>query len=457
MAQHRRIAILTDDTIAAAMAGPAIRAVEIAKALSSRADVTLVSTVRAELAVEGFAIECARGDALRAIVRNADVVIFQGHLLQTYPWIGEGNALVVSDLYDPMHIEQLEQVKDLALDERVKMTTGTVDSLNVQITRADFMICATERQRDLWLGQLGALGRINPATYDHDPTLRSLIDVVPFGVQDAPPQRSRPAIKGVVPGISEHDKVVLWGGGIYNWFDPLTVIRAIAELAHRHDDIRLFFLGVQHPNPNVPTMRMAFRARALAEELGLLDRVVFFNDTWVEYDDRVNYLLDSDVGVSTHFPNIETRFSFRTRMLDYLWASLPIVATEGDVFADLIETEGLGAVVPPEDVAALAKALETCLYDDAQRSVMVSRIAAVANRFRWSAVLAPLIRFSLEGEAAADLRAGITIAATERVEGLQTRIRGLEQSLSWRVTAPLRAITTSVRRVLRRGPRSDRS
>ena len=38
------------------------------------------------------------------------------------------------------------------------------------------------------------------------------------------------------------------------------------------------------------------------------------------YDERADYLLDADVGVSTHFPHIETEFSFRTRILDYLWA-----------------------------------------------------------------------------------------------------------------------------------------
>jgi hypothetical protein len=25
--------------------------------------------------------------------------------------------------------------------------------------------------------------------------------------------------------------VLLWGGGIYNWFDPLTLIRAVGEVA----------------------------------------------------------------------------------------------------------------------------------------------------------------------------------------------------------------------------------
>ncbi len=90
---------------------------------------------------------------------------------------------------------------------------------------------------------------------------------------------------------------------------------------------------------------------------------MFFNSGWVDYDDRQNYLLDADVGVSTHFQHVETTFSFRTRILDYLWAGLPIVATEGDTFGDLIRAEKLGVAVPDEDVDALVDALDLVLGD----------------------------------------------------------------------------------------------
>ena len=42
---------------------------------------------------------------------------------------------------------------------------------------------------------------------------------------------------------------------------------------------------------------MALAARTLSGELGLTGTHVFFNDGWVDYDDRQNYLLDADVGV----------------------------------------------------------------------------------------------------------------------------------------------------------------
>ena len=63
-------------------------------------------------------------------------------------------------------------------------------------------------------------------------------------------------VRGVIDGIDENSKVVLWGGGIYNWFDPLTLIRAIDIARHRVPEIKLLFMGVKHPNPAV---QAAFR------------------------------------------------------------------------------------------------------------------------------------------------------------------------------------------------------
>jgi hypothetical protein len=240
-------------------------------------------------------------------------------------------------------------------------------------------------------------------TYDEDPTLRSLISVVPFGVNEAPPRRTRPAIKGVVPGIGPDDKVILWGGGIYNWFDPLTLLRAVDRLRVRRPDVRLFFLGLKHPNPDIPEMRMAVAARELSDTLGLTGTHAFFNEEWVDYDDRQNYLLDADIGVSTHLDHVETAMSFRTRIVDYLWASLPTVATGGDALADLIEARELGRTVPAGDIEALEAALGALLDDDGLRARMGANAVAVAAELTWSKVLAPLVEFCRAPRRAPDL------------------------------------------------------
>jgi GT2 family glycosyltransferase/glycosyltransferase involved in cell wall biosynthesis len=399
----QRVLVVTGEPLLDRMAGPAIRAWEIARALSADHEVWLASTGGCKVGSPDFRVSSEFGTGLRRALEWADVVVFQGHLLETAPWLVDSRKILVADLYDPIHLEQLEQAKDLPAGERELAVADATRVLNATISRADFMLCASQKQRDFWLGQLAALGRVNPLVYDEDETLGSLLAVVPFGVPDEPPVQRRHAIRGVVPGIGADDKVILWGGGVYNWFDPLTLIRAVARLAPTHDDVRLYFLGLKHPNPGVPAMRVAWETRRLADELGLTDKVVFFNEGWVAYDERADYLLDADLGVSTHFTHIETAFSFRTRILDYLWASLPIVATDGDTFAGLIREHGLGRVVPAQDVEALVAALAELLDDPAAAAAAKERIAAVADGFRWSVALAPLVEFCRAPRRAADL------------------------------------------------------
>ncbi len=401
-ARHR-VLVVTGEPLGDRMAGPAIRAWEIASALADEHDVRLVSTGGAHRTSPTFSVEYAAGTGLREPTDWADVIVFQGFLLETAPWLKASSKVIVADVYDPMHLEQLEQAKDLGPAGRRNALAVTTHALNEQLRRADFLICASTKQRDFWLGQLAGQGRISPAVYDEDTSLDNLIAVVPFGISDTPPAQRRHAIKGTVPGIGPDDRVIVWGGGIYNWFDPLTLVRAVDRLKNPHGDVRLFFLGTKHPNPGVPDMRIAWETRELADRLGLTGKYVFFNDGWVPYDERADYLLDADVGVSTHFAHLETAFSFRTRILDYLWAGLPIVATDGDTFGDLIRERGLGRAVPEQDADALEAALKEMLYDDEARSAAAAAVREVAGEFVWSRALRPLVEFCRFPRRAADL------------------------------------------------------
>ncbi|MEO7428400.1 MAG: glycosyltransferase family 4 protein, partial [Acidimicrobiales bacterium] len=398
-----RILVVTADTLAAKMAGPAIRAWNIAQALAPEHDVRLVTTGQCTLAGAELDVRAVDDDELRALVEWCDVFVFQGWVLAGRPWIGATDKVIVCDLYDPMHLEQLEQGREHGRDGRKVAVSDAARVLNEQLRRGDFFVCASDKQRDFWLGQLAGVGRVNPMVYDEDDALRSLIDVVPFGLSVTPPVRTRAAVKGVLPGIGADDKLILWGGGIYNWFDPVTLIDAVGALAARHPEVRLLFMGLRHPNPEVAEMRMAVAARRRADGLGLTDKVVFFNEGWVDYDDRHNFLLDADLGVSTHFDHLETQFSFRTRILDYLWAGLPVVSTGGDALADLIERRGLGLVVPPTDVAALETALERLLFEVDLIEQCRANTAGAAAELTWPTVLEPLVAFCRHPRRAPDL------------------------------------------------------
>jgi glycosyltransferase involved in cell wall biosynthesis len=410
----KRILLVSNDEVGPQMAGPGIRYYQFARQLSARFEVTLVvPTVPAEPLGDFDVLEAAawRGRRFRTLASRFDVVVAQTLRSWTMKTLAQADVRVIYDLYDPFLIGNLAYHAHDDVSRRYRHVAFRAPALLQEIALAtgSAFICASERQRDFWLGMLGALGRIDPEVADADPSLRDLIDVVPFGLEPDPPVAGAPAIKGVVPGIEPGDKVLLWGGGIWNWFDPLTPIRAVHELARRREDVKLFFLGVKHPNPGVPAMAMTGRAVGLAKELDVYERFVFFNLGWVPYAERASYLLDSDIGISSHLDTVETRFSFRTRLLDYFWAGLPTVATEGDVLSDLVRERNLGRAVGFADVVAWTEAIEELVDDPGELARVRANVKLTREDFTWPKVVEPLARLaSLPGGA---VRPPLNVAA----------------------------------------------
>jgi GT2 family glycosyltransferase len=447
-----KVLVVTGDPIGPRLAGPAIRAMAMAREIGSRHDVTLITTSELQFVESPFPIHQVRPGLDRAFGRFekwADVIIFQGHAMGHFESLRSSSKILIADVYDPMHLEQLEQGRDLPLATWELQVSDATAVLNEQLRRADFILCASERQRLFYLGQLAALGRVNPANYENDSDLDRLLAVVPFGLSAEEPVHVRQALRGVVDGIGADDRIVIWSGGLYNWFDPATLIRAVARLAQVRPGVRLYFQGTKNPNPDVPEMAIVAASRRLASELGVLDSAVFFNEEWVDYDDRQNYLLEADAGVSTHFDHLETTFSFRTRILDYLWAGLPMVVTEGDGFAELIEREDLGIVVPERDVDALVDALDAVLYDPERSARWRENVSRVREDFRWSATLAPVTRFLDRPRRAQD--AG---SAASRIARRAAPRRGIRRDAGL-VLHHLRngGVRVVVRKILRRAAR----
>ncbi|AMY11759.1 N-acetylglucosaminyl-diphospho-decaprenol L-rhamnosyltransferase [Luteitalea pratensis] len=415
------VLLLTHESLRINMSGPAIRVLEMARALSRTARVTVCAPAPLEVRDDRVALvpfDPARPAALKAQAETADALIVQGFALTSYPFLSELVCPIVADLYCPFTIEHLEQHRAagaLVPSSHESDAASILAVQNAQLQQADYFICASERQRDFWIGTLHTAGRVNPRTLARDPDLRSLIDVVPFGLPSEPValaadraresrlRRGLPAgvMKGVHPGVRSTDRVLLWGGSLLDWQDPETLIAAVSQLARTRDDVKLFFMGVKHPNPQVAPMAVVERSRRLAESLGVAGSYVIFND-WVPYDERALYLMEADLGVSTHHAHLETRYAFRTRMLDYLWARLPIVCTEGDHFGDLVRARGLGRAVPPGDPDALAVAIAEMLDAEPMRRTARETLGTVADAMTWDRVVEPLRQWCADPMFAAD-------------------------------------------------------
>ncbi len=392
--------LITLEPISRQMAGPAIRALELGKQLASSGfSVSIASPVaveekdRLDPAPEGVRVLAGAGKS--RIYREAqdhDILVIQSNVLRPLPKLGELGKYLVVDLYDPYLFSVLVQYKNekVAANASYRLMHQVLEQ---HMIKADFSICASEIQRDYWIGRYCALGRLTPEFYDWDPSLRKLIDVVPFGRQSGPAVRTGPGMRERVSGISSDDIVLLWGGGIWDWFDPLTVIAAVGKVRDRVSNIRLYFLGMKSPNPKVPLMQMARDAVALAKDLDLIDKHVFFGEGWVPYHERVNYLLDADLAVSAHFDLPETRFSFRTRILDYLWAGLPVLSTGGDPLSEAIDKAEAGVALPYKDVGAWEQAIVRICLDNDLKNKYRQNSLRLSEQFTWDKTSRALIDY----------------------------------------------------------------
>jgi len=450
-----RVLLICNDTVGENMAGPGIRYWEFARALSRSFDVVLAvppfvpfSTPSATGHLPATLQHCTRPHELRRLAESCDVMITIGTVLLYYPFLGELDTPLVIDLYDPFLLENLQREAGADALKRLSSHEGYLKGLQAQMQVGDFFICADEKQRDYWLGALSATGRVNPYTYQHDVALRRLIDVVPFGLPATPPEHKRSVLKGVYKGIDPGDKVILWGGGIWNWLDADTLIRAMPLVLAQRTDVKLFFMGIERPHSDSAGRQAADQAVGLSKDVGLYEQHIFFND-WVPYEERQNYLLEADIGASLHLDHIETRFSFRTRLLDYLWASLPTIATAGDALSEVLAAEGLAYPVAPGQVDQVAETILSMIDDWplANREPAFRRVAA---RYHWDRVVQPLAEYCASPCPAPDRsyvrRQGHSLAHPGSARGLlwkgwrALRLRGLSgilgqgrEYLGWRL------------------------
>lgn len=372
-----------------AMAGPAIRYWEFAQSLSKKHEVILLIPNESNLTSNHFTI-IKKTSSYRKLFKKVDVIITM-IITHAMALAAKMNGVkIILDAYDPLPLELLEIYKDSPMTYRQNEQKRVTEVFNFSFRMADAVICANENQRDLWTGLMLALKKITPQMYDTDTTLKNNLGIVPFGLPSSPPVKNGIGPKSLF-NLKDTDKIVLWGGGIWNWFDPLTLIRAIKKISETRSDIHLVFMGVKAPSESdVELMSMPAKALALAKELNVLDKHVFFNLGWIPYEQRTSFLLESDIGISTHFDHLETRYSFRTRLLDYIWAGLPIINTEGDSFSRLIRQKDIGLTVPYEDVDALAKAIVFLIDNPQERERMKKNLGEVRQEFHWYKIVEPL-------------------------------------------------------------------
>lgn len=444
-----RMVVVAADVVGTQMAGPGIRVVSIARELARVADVTLaVGTPESELSAladEPFAIvSYDHPDALVPLVEASDVAFCQ---ITDENVVRRGVAAgcrFVFDLYNALPAEAIGSDRIGGFDTQPQMDDvfrNVLSFFRLCMTAGSYFVTSNERQRDFWIGYMLASGGLLPSNLDGR-DVGEIVGIVPFGMERGEPAATTHPLRGQ-GAIAEDDLILLWAGGIWDWFDAETPIRAVAAVREEHPEVRLVFYGTTHPNPLVGRPRNVERAMTLAAELGVLDDGVHFIDGWVPAAERAGYLLDADVAVSAHRESFETRYAFRTRILDHFWASLPSLVTEGDWFADYIDQLDLGEVVGYGDVEQTRAAILR-LADPQRRAQIRANIAPIRETWRWESTTSDLIDAVAHWQTRLPQRTLAEVTATPPAPAPRSALRELVSR------SPLGALYRSLRKRLAR-------
>lgn len=215
--------------------------------------------------------------------------------------------------------------------------------------------------------------------------LPSISDLVPIGVRPSPPPADATS---PWPEALQGQPILLWGGGIWPWFDVETAIRATHLARTRGSRSCLFFLSGSNPTAD-PHRDKAYRdARSLAEAIGAAGCSVWFNERTVFEKDLPPYLLHASAGLMANRASLESVCSWRTRYLDLIWAGRPLLAAGVDPLGETMEAAGAATIVPAGDVEALAESVLELERSPDRRAAMCSASAALAGKFSWERSLA---------------------------------------------------------------------
>lgn len=366
-----QVVVYTPDVVGLRMAGPGIRAYHLATELAKRFPTALIAKLRDfEPDNEGFTAIEAESAAARAAMVGARVVL--GQPSRAMLSLTGRQRKLVFDMFDPTVLELRELYgKKPTIRQQVHFQREW-GRIRAALARGDLLVSATPRQRDFYAGVHAAMGG------DLDSWMQRWIDV-PFGIDEsAPIPKAKP----------EKPPLVLWGGGLWEWLDPVTAINAIRISNERGVRCKLVFLGGSRPNSAV---KAETRSRWVEDAARAMPDLVKINEGWVPYAERGEWLARSRVSMFLHRATMEADFSIRTRLFDAIWGQVPVIATAGGWAAELVEREGLGLVIQPGDPRAAAEAVERLVRDDVLHARCVSSLARIRPAYGWSVVARPLV------------------------------------------------------------------
>jgi len=375
---------MAPDLLDSGASGTGLRCIGLGKVLAEYHKVRILARGDPDLPVGGARLLTNPHEKRRALREAELIVTANGIPRSALPTV---RGQIAFDLYDPNLIEALTVSRSAAAEAHVSIR-ATAIALRYAVRYGDYILCANEPQRDLYLGLLLGNHTAKQQAKMSAAQLLATILVVPSGIDDVLP---------VIPtarqqlGLAEDDIVLLWGGGIWDWLDPFTIVDALVRAIPRAPSLKLLFLGLCRGQTDDPHATRVNELMERCRATGLLGTAIRINEQWVTSSERATYLAASDAGVIGQGDHLEARYSFRTRLLDCLWAGLPVLASGLDPFTAQGIQEGWADARRAGSVEEFANLLVRFASDATWRRELSTAARNARPTYTWECAARPLV------------------------------------------------------------------
>jgi glycosyltransferase involved in cell wall biosynthesis len=370
--------ILAGDRMDAIVLGPMVRYREMAKA-------AVAAGYRVRLCLDSCSVELPTGVEFRKLSRRTISEIAPGDRVLARISLGPAvlHALFASGLEFDVDFYSISATEALEADDgmpRWRLFQGRRRTAlrYLALVRHSRRILVSIPEHQAFLGGLffsrGDAGSCRIAS-----TLPEHSFLAPMGVPVDPVPSDLP---NPYPESIRHRPIFLWGGGIWAWFDVESLLQSFRILQEGGRDPVLFFLCGTNPSGLTSQDAPVRNALSRAAELGLLGRNVHFLEKGASPSELPGYLAHCTAGIMANPERLESVCSWRTRLLDLLWARKPVVVSGYDPLSSAMVRNGQGVAVPSGDAEALARAI-------ADFAPTTRPSDTLADSLRWPRVFAP--------------------------------------------------------------------
>lgn len=321
-------------------------------------------------------------DRFKELINSFDTVIISYCMGDPSVFVAdniEDNIQLMLDVYVPIYVEVSARESDNKSQE-YKNYFEDIKRHNRVLKRGDYFLCTNQIQKVFYTGVLSSLGIINPNSYRN-----SRILIAPFGIHNVPAKASKDPYKDIGIDSGGH-KRVLWFGGLYPWFRIDEFLMAVKKLSSKDSSFRFVVVGGKNPfNSNPDFVKQYEHARNFAKETNLINKNLFFVD-WVDFDDRINWYKHADFVISINQPGEENVFSWRTRVMDYIWGEIIPLTNGGDPLSEEILQGKAGIRLGDLSAATMIDTIESIYSNTSQLKDAQKYIKKMKKSYYWENV-----------------------------------------------------------------------